>query len=241
MLTQHITTVTKTATGEIKKTEEDERTLFSYDELAPHAQQRALEFWSRYQNEDPDILRFAQETCIDVVQACGVRLDTRSVMLMNGTTRQDPILHYSLGGNDDGVSFSGRWEYDPGALREMKKEWPLATKLHDILRRLSALVKQHPKLRCGVQECGHRGHNIKIGWAEWTTRAGNDRDELPGTLEEELLECFTDLAHWCLCTMRDDLDYQTGEERFKDECEDMNLLFDESGNRVEVDCTDPQG
>lgn len=232
MLTQHITTVTKTVAGEVQKVEEEERTLYSYDELSPRAQAKALEGWSRYQYEDSDILRFAQETCIDVVQACGVRLDTRTVKLMNGTTRQEPVLHYSIGGNDDGVSFSGHWKYDPGALRKMKKEWPLATGLHDILRRLSALAKRHPKLRCGVQERGHRGY-IRIGWVEWTTRAGDDRDELPRSRSlSELRGCFIDLAHWCFCILRDELDYQVGEERFKNECED--ILFDEDGNKEDL-------
>jgi len=115
--------------------------------------------------------------------------------------------------------FKADYEYVRGAVKAIQAEFPHATDLHDVARKLQDLQKRHfYSLSCAVRE--GRGMNQYSCF-----RFGED-------YECDLGDIIDDFAHWARILLRDEYEYLTSDEAVKGMIEANEYEFTEEGKLV---------
>ena len=100
--------------------------------------------------------------------------------------------------------FNADYEYVRGAVKAIQAEFPRATDLHDVARKLQDLQKRHfYSLSCAVTE-GRTTNRYSC------FRFGEDYDC------EDLGDIIDDFAHWARIQLRDDAEYRMSDEAVKE-------------------------
>ncbi len=73
-----------------------ETTVFSYDELNDKAKERARDWMRDGNSEDNFWSEYVIDDACKVAEILGIELQTRSVKLMGGTTKQEPVIWWAL-------------------------------------------------------------------------------------------------------------------------------------------------
>ena len=115
--------------------------------------------------------------------------------------------------------FNADYEYVRGAAKAVKAEFPHATDLHDVARKLQALQKRHfYSLSCNVSS--QRVSNLYRCF-----RFGEDYDC-------DLGDILDDFAYWARILLRDAYEYLTSDEAVKEMIEANGYEFTEAGKLV---------
>ena len=116
--------------------------------------------------------------------------------------------------------FDANYEYARGAVKAVKAEFPYATDLHEVARKLQALQRRHfYSLSCAVTE-GRSMNRYEC------FRFGEDYEC------EELGDIIDDFAHWAQILLRDEYKYLTSDEAVKETIEANGYEFTEGGKLV---------
>ena len=116
--------------------------------------------------------------------------------------------------------FDASYEYVRGAAKAIQAEFPRATDLHDVARKLQDLQKRHfYSLSCNV--ASQRDTN-----SYQCFRFGEDYEC------EDLGDIIDDFAHWAQILLRDEYKYLTSDEAVKEMIEANGYEFDEAGKLV---------
>jgi hypothetical protein len=192
-----------------------EVTVYQYSELSERAKERAR-YWYRSAMSGDDDLSCTLEDIGNVARMIGIRIDTRPVKLMNGNTRQDDKIHYSIGDRGEFCAFIGRYSYKAGALKAVKTHAPVDTDLHKIVKRLQDI--QRPAFY-------RLEATLTDGWRR-------DYQAVECDESEDLREALKDFANWALSLLRADWEYQTSDESIEESIECNEYEFDGEGRRV---------
>ena len=175
-------------------------TVYSFAELSEAAQERALNEF-RYIDVDGDWYEDVYYT----IRAAG-----KLIGLDIGDIHFDTYLY---------CIFDANYEYARGAVKAIQAEFPHATDLHDVARKLQALQKRHfYSLSCAVTE-GRTTNRYSC------FRFGED-------YECDLGDIIDDFARWARILLRDEYKYLTSDEAVQEAIEANEYEFTEEGKLV---------
>lgn len=198
--------------------------LYTFSELSPEAQERALDA-CRYWNVD-DFAIWAEPVVEDferVAKILGLRLGTYPVKLMGGGTRYDSQVSYS---DLEGASFEGRYNYAKGSAKAIREYAPLDTELHRIADGLRDIQRRY--FWDISTDIGTRGRYRGLTFSHYV----NANVELSREDESELEGLLTALADWLACQFENNYNYLISDEAVRESLEANEVEFTENGERA---------
>lgn len=212
------------------RTETTTRTLYTFAELSPEAQQHALEEQSRFESEifDPE---FVYEDAATIADLFGLDIrQTRHTKNDKSMPYYTPTIYYSgFWSQGDGACFEGTYSYKPGALKAVKDHAPLDQELHRIVEALQAIQKKNFYQLSA--RCKHSGHYYHSGCMSVDVDR-RDEKEMAQDAEETVKECLRDFADWIYRSLEAEYDYVTSEEACRESIEANEYEFTEKGERA---------
>lgn len=205
------------------RTETTTRELYTFDELSDEAKEKARENLRRIELESGDI--FWSEGVIEdaatIADILGIELTTRTVKLMNGSTRQEPMIYWNLGySQGDGAGFSGRYRYAKGSTKAIRKHAPQDEELHRIADALAKVQRRHFYKLWADVECSDRYYNVRAS-VETDGPEDVSREDA-----EEIEQAVRDFAQWFYDQLRREYDYRLSDECIDAGLEDCEFLVD---------------
>ena len=177
-------------------------TVYSFAELSDDAQERALNAF-RDINVEYD---WWTDGAYDTIRTAGKLLG-----LEIGDIHFDTYLY---------CVFDASYEYVCGAAKAIQAEFPRATDLHDVARKLQDLQKRHfYSLSCAVTE-GRSMNQYSC------FRFGEDYEC------EDLGDIIDDFAHWARILLRNEYEWLTSDEAIQEAIEANGYEFTEEGKLV---------
>lgn len=206
-----------------------ETTIYQFDELNDSAKDTARDWYRSVSEGDNYFAESVIENAAQLGAIIGIDICMHPVKLMNGGTRQEPNVYWSIGGRDEGASYEGRYSYRKHAVRDLEKEAPSVyngteqTGNAEINRICRALADVQRRNFYQVQAI------ITVGTID-VERA--DDKPMSDADVEQTREALRDFAEWIHRQLESEWEYQNS-----DECIDENIRaneyeFDEDGNRA---------
>jgi len=204
------------------------KTVYKFSELSDRAKARARDWYREGFGQDTDWADHTIEDAVRMGEMMGIHFHTRTIKLMGGGSRQEPLVYWQLHVQGSGASFSGSYSYKAGSVKAIETEAPTDTGLHAIVRELREVQKRYGyALEARIELRGNSGvHSL------CTTI---DVDKVRGPNEcvsadlEAPLRAFMD---WIYRQLDQEWDYQTSDTTI-DECILGNgYEFDEDGRRA---------
>jgi len=212
--------------------DEDEQTEFSFAELSPEAQARALDkyregVWEDWEPSDE------LEHMAGCLRLLGIDLDTCDVPLMNGKTRSEPDIHYRLSYcQGDGAAFTGNWSAKDLRLAQLAGEVADDDVIHRYGAELLAVYLRYPKAECRIARgMGLLSLSVEVDHETLDLDEDAHCEEI-ADLAEQLQDIFRACAQWIYDQLRDEADYQTSDENCREGIEANEYLFDGDGDRL---------
>ena len=176
-------------------------TVYSFAELSEAAQERALNAF-RPVNVESNWWEDSYDTIRTAGKLIGLDIDR---------------IYFDT---DLYCVFNAHYRYVRGAAKAIQAEFPHATDLHDVARKLQDLQKRHfYSLSCNVSS--QRDTNQYSCF-----RFGEDYEC------EDLGDIIDDFAHWARILLRDEYEYLTSDEAVKETIEANEYEFTEGGKLV---------
>ena len=176
-------------------------TVYSFAELSDDAQERALDEF-----RDINVEFNWYEDTFGTIRTAGELLGL-----------EIGKIHFDT---DSYCIFDADYEYVRGAAKAIQAEFPHATDLHDVARKLQDLQKRHfYSLSCAVT----KGRSMNYYRC---FRFGEDYEC------EDLGDIIDDFAHWAWILLRGEYKYLTSDEAVKEMIEVNEYEFDEAGKLV---------
>ena len=176
--------------------------VYSFNELSEAAQERALNAF-RCINVEYDWWTYG---AYDTIRTAG-----RLLGLDIDRIHFDTYLY---------CIFNADYEYVRGAVKAIQAEFPHATDLHDVARKLQDLQKRHfYSLSCAVTK-GRTTNRYSC------FRFGEDYEC------KDLGDIIDDFAHWARVLLRDEYKYLTSDDAVKEAIEANEYEFTEEGKLV---------
>lgn len=238
--------------------DEDEQAEFKFSELSDRAKAHARD-QHRDWNVDHDWWDSTFDDAVDIANMMGISIDTRSVRLYGGGTRQEPSIWFSgFWSQGDGASFEGRWSPvdEPIAiLNAVMAHAPQDERLHAIAFTFADLSERHGpqgkgnyetivSIKRGSSSYCHE-HSVTIDFDSWTPPEYEDWNDLQQMTwdalqiargfvlddwKEEVAEAMRDLMRWVYDQLRAEYEYLTSDEAIDEILADMT--FDEDGETI---------
>ena len=175
--------------------------VYSFNELSDDAKKRALNAF-RDINVEYDWWDGAYDTIRAAGELLGLDIDR---------IHFDAYLY---------CIFDANYEYVRGAAKAIQAEFPRATDLHDVARKLQDLQKRHfYSLSCAVT----KGRSMNYYRC---FRFGEDYEC------KDLGDIIDDFAHWARVLLRDEYEYLTSDDAVKETIEANEYEFTEGGKLV---------
>lgn len=207
--------------------------VYYFAELSDRAKETARRCYRETSAED--FSDFGAESVLeDAARVCeilGVQLATRTVKLMGGGTRQEPVIYYSgFWSQGDGACFEGTYAYRKGSVRAIRAYAPKDDELARIASELREVQRANfYRLQASLT---HRGRYSHANSVEITVEdAENPYRDLHGA-DETIAECLRDLMDWIYKALEQEYEYQTSDEVVDEMITANQYEFDEDGNRV---------
>ena len=206
-----------------------EQTVYQFSELSDKAKEKARD-WFRSCADSSDLDSVITDFC-SIADIIGLELDTRPVKLMNGNTRWEPEIYYSVAYcQGDYAAFAGTWKYKAGCLKAIKEYAPVDTVLHVIVSDWRALQKtSFYQLRA---ICSERRGNQYVNEVLKGYSNRYDEEAVNADIEKEAINIVDRLAHWLYQALRDECDYQSSDEYVDDGITANEYEFFENGARA---------
>lgn len=207
-----------------------ETTVYRLDELSDAAKQKARA-WYREGSFDYDWFESVYDDFERICAIIGVRLDTQSVRLYGGGTRQKPAIWFSgFWSQGDGACFEGRYSHAKGAPHRIREHAPKDDELHRIADALQAIQRRNfYQLRAAVTHRGRYCH-------EYSMTVSVERDSPSEQLksanaEEAVTEALRGLARWLYRQLEREYEYLTSDEAVDEAITANDYTFTETGVR----------
>ena len=190
-------------------------TIYNFNELSPEAKQKALDD-NRYWNVDGlDWWDGVYGNVKDAAKMLGIEIDD--------------IYYSGFYSQGDGAKFTGRYSYQAGAIKAIKKEFPQWAELHQIAQDLQEI--QCPyfyMLEAHVSSSGNYCHEyataIEVFDTESRYRDINDA-------EQSLQDTLRDFMRLIYSSLEAEHDYLMSDESIAESLEVNGVEFLEDGTR----------
>ncbi len=211
------------------RTETVTKTIFTFDELSDRAKEKARD-WYIEGIESQDVAEYVLEDAATICDLLGIDLSTRTVTLMDKSTRQEPQIYWSgFSSQGDGACFAGRYSYTKGSVKAIKDHAPKDNELHRIATELQSVQRQHfYKLSASLRHTGHysHSHSVSIDVDTDGTRPVTSDDE------DTVKEALRDLMDWIYRQLQTEYEYQTSDAQVTEAIIGNEYEFDEDGTRA---------
>lgn len=201
-----------------------EKTVYQFSELSDKAKDKARD-WFRSCSDSSDLDSVVTDFC-SIAEIIGLELSTHSVHLMNGKTRDDPNIYFSVGYcQSDYAAFSGTWKYKAGCLKAIKDYASQDKTLHSIVSDWQALQKtSFYQLRVNAS-CGRSNQHVDSVYRY-------DDKTVDYSTESEAGNIVDRLASWLYSALREEVDYLSSDEHVDEGITANEYEFYENGERV---------
>lgn len=204
--------------------------VYRLDELGDTAKDRARA-WYRDGQFDHDWYEPVYEDFERICVLLGITLDTRSVRLFGGGTREKPCIYFSgFYCQGDGACFEGRYAYRPKSVAAIRAYAPNDVELHRIALVLACAQRRNfYQLTVAIKHRGryHHEHTMVID-VERYSPAGQNVAPNSG---DDLVEALRDLARWLYRALEAEHDYQTSDASVDEMIAANAYTFTENGLR----------
>lgn len=207
-----------------------ETTLYQFHELSDPAKERARS-WYRETALDPDWYEPVYADFVVVCEILGLALQTSTVRLVGGGTRQKPCLYFQgFGSQGDGACFEGVYTYARQAPAKIRRHAPQDAGLHRIADTLQAVQRRNfYRLRA---EIGHRDRYYHEQCMAITVeRDSPTGQEMTPDAEDIVAESLRDLARWLYRQLEREYAFQTSDEAVDEAITANAYTFTEGGCR----------
>jgi hypothetical protein len=198
-----------------------EKTIYKFDELSDPAKESARN-WFRA-SSGPEDFDFVIDDAIAIGELLGIEFDTRSIRLMDGTTRGEPRIWWQLGYcQSDHAAFEGTYRYRKGAAKLVRDHAPHDTVLHRIVD--SLMEAQKPYFYRLIAHCSESRGNQHVEC--------EDRDDACRAIGAEqtyVEDALKDFARWIYTQLRAEDEYRRADEQVDDSIMCNDYEFDEDG------------
>lgn len=215
-------------------------TVYTFDELSDSAKDSARE-WFRIACAD-DFASFHADSVLEdaarLADIIGINLRQRPIKLMNGSTRMEPDVFWSVGDRGAGVSYSASYAYRKGAVRALEMEAPSThngkeqksnAELNCIARALADVQQRNfYKLQASV----HHNRRVRDFAIEIDVEHADDNDKLSEADAAIVRECLEDFASWLHRRLEDEWEYQNSDEVVDENIRANEYEFTEDGKRA---------
>ena len=214
--------------------------LYQFDELDDRAKERAREWFRSVggNTDDESWYEHIYEDFEEVCECLGVELDTHTVRLMGGGTRQKPDISWSgFWSQGDGACFNGVYRTYINASEAIRKYAPQDTELHGIADRLVELSAAYPEgVFVRVKSSGRYSHanTMHVDRAEANEVYNEETEEWCEpelTDEDEFLGCLRDLADWLYSSLNKTYEWLESDEQIDESIRANEYTFLEDGAR----------
>lgn len=205
-------------------------TVYHLNELPERAKDRARS-WYREGGSDHDWYDAVYEDFQRIVEILGIHLNTRTVRLVGGGTREDPCIWFTgFWSQGDGASWTGIYAYRKSSAADLRAYAPQDQTLQSIAARLQAAQRQNfYQLRAKVTHRGNYYHSYSM--AIEVTRDGPFSQEIAGDAEVIIVNALRDLAKWLYRQLEQEYDYLTSDEAVDEMLIANSYTFTEEGRR----------
>lgn len=205
-------------------------TVYHLTELPEGAKDRARA-WYRQGGFDHDWYAAAYEDFQRIAEILGIRLNTRTVRLVGGRTREDPCIWFTgFSSQGDGASWTGTYAYRKSAAADLRAYAPQDHTLHGIAERLQAAQRQNfYQLSAKVAHRGNYYHAYSMDIT--VTRGSPSSQEVVEDAEAILVDALRDLANWLYRQLEQEYDYLTSDESVDETLIANGYTFTEEGRR----------
>jgi hypothetical protein len=200
------------------------QTLYSFDELSGDAKERARD-WYRGCIESDELSD--NDDWQSIAAILGIEFRTRAIPLMNGSTRQEPCIWWSVGGcQGDGASWEGWYAYKAGSSAAIRAYAPQDAELHRIADTFrDAQRRNFYRLQASVTSSGHYTHSHTMRFDVTRT----DDVDVSASDEDSLSEALRDFADWIYRRVQAQWDYLHSDESVDESILCNEYEFTESG------------
>jgi hypothetical protein len=207
-----------------------ETTVYRLDELSDAAKEKAR-VWYREAGFDYDWFEFVYDDFERICAILGISLDTRTVRLGGGGTRQKPSIWFSgFWCQGDGACFEGRYSHGKAASRKLRAYAPKDHELHRIADALHAIQRRNfYQLHAVITHRGRYYH-------EYCMAVSVERDSpawqgMTADAEDAVTEALRDLARWLYRQLEREYDDLTSNKAIDEAITANDYTFTETGRR----------
>jgi hypothetical protein len=217
------------------RTQVTETTLYQFDELSETAKDTAREWFRNGISED--FADFGADSVLEdastIAEMLGIRINTRAVPLMNGTSRREPVFHWEVGSyrGTDGASFTGYYSYKAGAVKAVKAYAPKDEKLHEIAKSLQAIQRPYFYRLQACIESNRYYRGVDSARMSVTVKC-DGAGYLESRTEEDLQDVIRAFADWIGDRLTAEWDYQHSDECVAENIRANEYEFNEDGERI---------
>lgn len=206
-----------------------EKTVYLFDELSNSAKENARQWY--LETDDGYYLDNVISDFASIAEIIGIELSTRSVKLMNGKTRQEPEVYYSVAYcQGDYAAFTGTWKYKKGCMKALREYAPVDTLLHSIVSDFNALQKRF-FYRLAI-DCSERRGNQYVSEVYRMDCSRYDEQAVDRDTEIEAENIVDRLSSWLHMQLMNEVDYQNSDENVDETIRANEYEFDENGERA---------
>lgn len=206
-----------------------EVTTYAFSELSDDAKSHARDKWREGMSGDNAFAEYVTDTLVTAAKALGFDLDTQTVRLMGGGTRQEPDVSWSgFWSQGDGASFAASYSYSKNAKGKLALEFDGSEpELMSIAQALQDVQRRHfYGLSATITKSGRYSHSHTMS-ADVSTA----RDYFLGEADEEIvLQAARDLADWYYHKLEQAYDFETSDDAVSENIEANEMRFTEAGD-----------
>lgn len=149
------------------------------------------------------------------------------VPLMNGTTRREPNIWYTLHVQGAGCCIEGRYSYAKGAHKTIREYAPQDTDLHAIADGLLVVQRDYAySLVARIEHTGRGTHALST-----TITVDSDRSSPTEDDQETVASLLRDFMDWIYVALEKEYEYQTSDEVVDALLRDNEYTFTAEGKR----------
>jgi hypothetical protein len=218
------------------------RTLYKFDELSDDAKAKAIEANRDWNVDDSSWYEFTYDDAERMGEMLGITIDQEACKTMGGSTVYKPSIQFSgFWSQGDGASFTGRYEYKPGAVKALIDETGGSEhELIRIARELQALQRPFfygltAKIEMGHYggSCVHSGCMVVDTTHKWDDyyngRDNNPLADVP-LPDDEIKQLMRDFADWIYKSLEAEYDHLTSDEVIAESLVNNEVEFEEDGD-----------
>jgi hypothetical protein len=199
------------------------KNVYTFTELSPKAQAKAIEWYRDCVNEDTDWADYIIEDADTVAKLLGIKIAHTRVRLL------EPDIRYSLHCQGAGCNFPGTYEYRSESVKLVSEYAPQDAELLRIAQGLMAVQAKHEYMLTANIEAN--GREVYSGAARITVYKDGDEFDDAGSTDGVVgyLRAFMD---WIYDRLNTEYDWQTSDSTIAENIEANEYEFYENGRKA---------